>query len=201
MPSTSETYKKLVSCEKKIRNKFLTRNILTNFQSQNAQYNIYAYRILCHGEIEYYIEEAIRKRINIVKNNWINHKKYSKCIASLIAYTENKFNYPLKYLNDVNNNNNLNYRINKVFSSFDTELKKNHGIKEENIVPLLVAIGITDIDQALLNTLSSFGSARGTIAHSSTSVNNLINPQDEILTVNNIITSLKDLDQKILNVT
>ena len=70
----------------------------------------------------------------------------------------------------------------------------------ERLARLIMPIGLalSDIDQTLINNLNSFGGRRGYVAHTSrVGVTNILDPMTEKLLVDDIITGLQDLDQKI----
>jgi hypothetical protein len=85
-------------------------------------------------------------------------------------------------------------------------MRENHGIKEKNILALLLPVGINsdNIDQEWLNLLNTFGKKRGEIAHQSAAsykTTQPIDPKEELETVKKIIgkfpgiKGLKDIDQ------
>ncbi|GBF81897.1 diguanylate cyclase [Aphanothece sacrum FPU1] len=86
----------------------------------------------------------------------------------------------------------LDNKIDKAHRRFISSVNDNHGIKEKNILTLLLPIGINsdDLDQDWLNLMDSFGKNRGIIAHTSAlsyKTKQQINPQDELNTVKKIV--------------
>jgi len=198
----SSHYKQLVSCEKRLRRTFITETVKLNPTTKTSQFKILSYRLLAHAEIEYYIENCILAKVKIEKEKYVSRGVISPCIASLIAYSNASFPKPACRLADVSTRNDLGHRINYVLSKFENNIRKNNGIKEQDVIPLLISIGIdyNQISQTLLNNLSSYGRYRGAAAHQSTKIQQLINPNDEISILNQIITQLEDIDKLIINI-
>lgn len=196
----SKYYKQLLVCERRLRRTFITKTVLKNPISRTSQYKIQSYRLLSHAEIEYYIESIILYRIDLEKMKWNTRSIISNCIAHLIAYNRAELPGPSSLLSEISNKNDIKFRINKVITTFESSVKRNNGIKEVDIIPLLVSIGVdySQISQTLLNNLSSFGKFRGDTAHSSTKIQRLINPNDETGMVQKIVEELHDIDDLII---
>lgn len=75
-------------------------------------------------------------------------------------------------------------------------LAQNHGVKEENLLRMLLPIGLhpVHIDPAWVSTLDAFGADRGKVAHTSIKTQQQINPMDELKTVEDILVGLQKLD-------
>ena len=195
----SKNYRLLVSCVNKLRRSLITRTVINNPASDTSQYRLRSYRLLCHAEIEHYIETRILRKIDAEKNKWLNQSTISACLASLLAYHTNNLPNVSTRLSDIAPTNDFNFRLNAVISSFTSKVNRNNGIKESNVIPLLVSIGIdhTQLSQTMLNNMSSFGSNRGDTAHNSSKVQHLIIPLDEVNMVQHIVTDLNLVDDLI----
>jgi hypothetical protein len=93
-------------------------------------------------------------------------------------------------------------QISKAIGSYMRRVRQeNHGIKEENILSLLLPIGFPadDLDELLLAELNDFGIKRGTAAHVSVArhVTAGVNPIDESSQVARITKGLKDVDARL----
>jgi hypothetical protein len=73
-------------------------------------------------------------------------------------------------------------------------LGQNHGVKQSDIMKLLLPIGFrpSDLDAVFVATLDSFGANRGEVAHTSIKTQQQIDPQTELNTVSRLIQYLKD---------
>lgn len=80
----------------------------------------------------------------------------------------------------------------------DDVYKKNHGIKEANVLALLLPLGIdgSHLDTTLLADLTSFGGLRGAVAHkSSVRVTTYADPKSEYDTANQLVIALVSIDK------
>jgi len=175
-----------------LKKHFLTKSVYTYPSSKNSQDNLRAYRVLIHAEIEYYVETLVREKVKKSLDAWKQRHKTNKTLLSLMSY--GKRDGTLK--------NKLDTRIHSVICDFYGIIKQNHGIKESNMVQLLIPIGVDQdqISQTLLSNLDSFGTLRGEQAHTTFKTQQLINPDDEVARVNNIIIDLKELEELVQNV-
>ena len=195
----SKDYKQLISCEKKLRNTLITKTVINHPTTETSQYRLRSYRVLCHAEIEHYVENRVFQKIASDKLKWQKKSIISNSLSSLLAYTKTELPHISTKLVDVSPKNDITFRINKVISIFEKSIINNHGIKEQNIIPLLISIGIdyTQLDQTMLNNMSSFGGNRGFTAHHSSKVQHYITPADEISMVQQIIQDLNLVDNLI----
>jgi hypothetical protein len=198
--SVSNSYKILQKRSKLLQKRFINSKVKKNPTGSYAQDMIRTYRLLLHAEIEFYLEQIIITKAKTSLNKWKNKNEPSNILLSLLSFTEINLPCIPKYLNEINSKNDLSFRINNTVNNFVAKIeKRNNGIKEENIMPLMLPLGIdyTKISQTLLNNLSSYGQSRGDAAHNSYKVINIVDPSIEINTSNNIILELKDLDKLI----
>lgn len=195
----SQRYRLLVSCEKKLRSTLITKTVTSSPTTETSQYRLRSYRLLSHAEIEHFIENRILDKVAAEKKKWKTNGVITKCLAALLAYTEVNLPGVSSKLADITTGNDIVFRVDRVVSTYEGKVKKNNGIKEDNIIPLLIPIGIdyTKINQTLLNDMSSFGSNRGDTAHNSSKVQHLIVPADEINMVRQIINELRAVDELI----
>ena len=92
-------------------------------------------------------------------------------------------------------------RVKDCLDKFNSYAKaENNGIRERDILRLLLPVGITtqDIDPTWLATTSSFGRARGDTAHRSNQVDRPPDPKSELDTVTQIVEGLLDIDNMLL---
>lgn len=192
----SASYKQLVSCERQLRYCFITKTVLTYPTTDISQLRLRSYRILSHAEIEYFIESIILLKIDKEKKKWGKNHSTTNCISNILAFIKIELPNTGSHLSEITSGNDFQFRVNKILNHYEEIIKHNNGIKEENVIPMLIPLGIDylKINQTLLNNMSSFGVHRGGTAHNSSRVQNLINPQDEINMVTQIIRDLSDID-------
>jgi len=90
-------------------------------------------------------------------------------------------------------------KIDIAIRCFKSVIAQNHGIKETNLLKLLLPIGIDsdDLDKVWLLNMDTFGEERGEIAHSSAIKRKQPpNPADELERVKQIIQELERVDQR-----
>ena len=95
-------------------------------------------------------------------------------------------------------------KINSAIKSFKKIIDNNHGVKEKNILALLLPIGIDsdDLDPAWLADMNTFGEKRGLVAHTSATSYMTIqtpDPANELNTVTQIKNELLRIDELINN--
>lgn len=151
------------------------------------------YKILCHAEMEYYFEEIARIILTESLWNWQNDKKVTLPIVGLLANYEK-----------VDTNESISTKINKIASDYNNMLsKRNHGIKEENLKKIFGNLGvdISELDAIWVATLSSYGSSRGTIVHTSAIVQIPINIQEAINETNIILQGIENFEIELIKQT
>lgn len=182
------------------RIKFLERNILpsanaTGHYTKIEQDLIRSYVLLVHAEIEAYFEDIVIEKVGKALINWTTNRKRSSCLKAVLAYAGNELSYENT---PKSNSNNIAFRVNKAVHHFVSLIRKNHGIKENNIISMLIPLGIeiNDIDPVWLSTMEGFGKERGNIAHNSMRVSSLIDRNTELLRINDqILPEIQRLDQ------
>lgn len=162
------------------------------------------FRLLVHAEIEAYIEARCLEIAQKAHQAWSNHNSHSAPICALVAYYKGGFGtipdsvVPKQLLNGVADD--LAGRVLLCFRSYNANARaQNHGIKEENLLSLLLPLGIraSDIDLTWLNTINSFGKTRGTVAHTAKHTQQPIDPKTEVAIVGQVLRGLRSLDSKL----
>ena len=171
-----------------------------------------AYIVLTHAEIEAYLEDRVWEMACLAKNKWISDRLTSRTLISLLAFSGQKMELPPDTLTPVQASKQvppekikIDKKIELALNAFYKVIEKNHGLKEANLLALLLPIGIDsdDLDPATLATMNTFGEQRGLIAHKSATfyratqspdpANELSKIQQitqEILTLDNLISRL-----------
>ena len=136
-----------------------------------------AYRVLVHAEIEAYFEDRVWEVALNAKKNWDNQGKTCRTLICLLAFSGLEMEVPPHTLTPSQGSKKvpdgkikINKKIDSAMESFKRAIKQNHGIKEANLLALLLPIGIDtdDLDDPTwLATMNTFGEERGVVAHSS----------------------------------
>ncbi|GAB1157114.1 hypothetical protein YWY31_31390 [Paenibacillus illinoisensis] len=144
------------------------------------------FRVLCHAEIEAYFEDRATEMLTKAREKWNDKKRVNITIAALFANYER-----------IETMAPLDTKINQVCVSFERErIRKNHGIKEDNLFKLFIPLGFEkdDFDSTWLATINSYGKDRGNTAHTAAKTQQPIDLQTEISTLDIIVNGIKDFD-------
>lgn len=181
----SRRLNQLVSRLSYLENNILPAERIDGNYTKKEQDLIRSYILLSHAEIEAYLEDIVKYKITKSLQSWNASRTKSHCIKSVIAFVGSDISYE----NDPNANK-LQHRVNRTVAHYQNALvDKNHGIKEKNILKILLPLGIeiNQLDQTWLSVMDSFGSTRGMIAHSSFTVTNTIDRNTELNKIKTII--------------
>ncbi len=193
----------------RLKKQFLPKINPTGFYSDRQLALTLAYRVLAHAEIEAYLEDRAWEVIINAKKNWDHTGKPCRTLISLVAFSGQVMEIPPDTLTPVKPSKavplekiKLNKKIELSINCFKRVIDQNHGVKEANLLALLLPIGIDsdDLDPALLATMNTFGEQRGVVAHSSAISYKTIQPPDpntELNTVQQITTGLLQVDELI----
>jgi hypothetical protein len=168
-----------------------------------------AYRVFAHAEIESYLEDRVWDTVLLAKNIWDNQGKASRVLLCVIAFSGQEMENSPDTITPLKGNKNVSLdklkitkKIDIAIRCFKSVIDQNHGIKETNLLKLLLPIGIDsdDLDKVWLANMNTFGEERGEIAHSSgIKTKKTPNPADELERVKQIIQELEKVDQLITN--
>lgn len=162
------------------------------------------YRVLVHAEIEAYLEDITFEAARTGVSNWTRTKKISDCLFCLVLSYHSGF--------DVNNfddgpqfssehrpkmKHSAEQIVQKALQQYQQIHAANNGIKEENLLRLVVPIGVRkdELDDLWITNLNEFGKRRGDIAHKAVKAHQQIDPQSELQDVTALVTGLLKLDQ------
>jgi hypothetical protein len=137
-----------------------------------------AFRVLAHAELESYVEDRVMELAKVATRSWKTNKKASCTLMGLLAFSGDEMELPPDSLTPMQPTQKsiwgkkiyLNNKIDDCMINFVGSVKKNHGIKERNLLKFLLPVGVEadSLDQTWLATMNSFGERRGESAHKST---------------------------------
>lgn len=160
--------------------------------TKKQQDEIRSFLLLSHAEFEYYFEDLGKQTAKQALDKWIaDHNHKSKVLLYLASFIENTERIKQAETSEK--------KIKAIVGHYFEIIKNNNGIKKDNILKMLCPIGIEQdqIDNTWLNTITSFGSDRGEIAHTSARTQTLREPSDIINDINYLLTELSTLDELI----
>ena len=190
-------YKTLRSRLGELRRRFLPRQFsATGVYREHQLDRARAYRVLCHAEVESYIEARVQQISDAAIKQWKSNRKVCRALLGLIL-VDGEAKWPHKNVTA----DFISQRIDSCHRRFLGAIKDNHGLKEKHVVALLLRIGYDchTLSPALLVELNAFGGKRGAIAHSSSAklVAAAIDPQTELQAVESIVISLEIIDREL----
>lgn len=174
------------------------------------------FRVLAHAEFESYIEDRCVEIIHRAHVEWRSTGAIRPCLLSLVAHHEdiarpsnsNGQNAAARLLgsipeslSDLSSNSDkyptISRKIEIAKRRYTTYIReRNHGIKEKNLLLLLLPLGVDkgEIDTTWLNTTEGWATERGTVAHTSAKMQVQVDPRSEFNTVKHILTGFQKLD-------
>jgi len=168
-----------------------------------------SFRVLAHAEVETYLEDRVLDVATTALQAWETRRFVSIVTFHLIGFSGRTTDRPPEtlYTTDPNKTKEwlsktiIDDRFSKCISEFHRRVRReNHGVKEKNIVEMFVPIGfdMSKCDALFLQTMSTFGEARGTVAHTSgkSHVQKAVDPKDEYSTLVRIMAGLEPIDQE-----
>jgi hypothetical protein len=180
----SRRYNKLISRIRFIENSLLPNIRINGNYTKKESDLIRSYILLVHAEVESFLEDIAEEKALKCLRKWNNGRKRSNSLLSILAFCSSDIDW-----NKGQEHQKLTYRVNFTIKHYINQLKRNHGIKKNNILSILLPLGIekSNIDSTWLITMESFGAQRGLIAHSTVSVQNQIDLVTEKNNINNLI--------------
>ncbi|MEW2608900.1 HEPN domain-containing protein [Streptomyces sp. NPDC047880] len=158
-----------------------------------------AYRVLVHAEFEAFIEDRVIEVVNTAFSRWEYSGVISTSLLSVVAYKESLHAMP-ETLSDASQKKkypDLKARVEAAKNEFNRYVRtQNHGIKEKNLLRLLMPIGVTEkeIDSVWLSLTETWATARGEVAHKSAKMQVRPDPQKEVKTVKQILDGFREVD-------
>src|SRR5229473_944776 len=187
----SRRFKSLLARLGTLQKHFLPRRSTPPGQYNAREYDLTkAYILLVHAEIEAFLEDRGRERVRRLERAWQITGRRSKGIRRLIHSHNLLSKQPWQPLDWSPN------RVTSAINSYIGSIDTNHGIKEKNICQIMFPIGIEydNLNVTWLANMSSFGSYRGSLAHSSIKTHQPIDPEDASNKVEEILKGLTNLD-------
>jgi hypothetical protein len=169
-----------------------------------------AYRVLAHAEIESFFEDRTLEPVSRAQFVWESTRHVSHVALCLVGFSGKELPPPPSTLEAPNDNKrkawpalvDIGQRLLPIIATFHHHVRnENHGIKEKNLLALLLPIGVAHgkIDPAFLADMESFGALRGLAAHSSgkTTARQAVDPEAEQKRVLALMPGIAAIDSEI----
>jgi hypothetical protein len=161
-----------------------------------------AFRVLAHAEIEACLEDIAFAVADTSNKKWQIDRRARKSLLALMAYYEGKRELPSLLIPGKRTPQELRHLIENARNEYCNRLRQdNNGIREANILAILLPVGITlaQINSTWLATTDSFGQDRGATAHqSAVRSTSLPDPKAESSTVGQVVSGLAGIDELLL---
>lgn len=162
-----------------------------------------AFRLLVHAEFESYLEETVTTHVASCVGDWRKNGRSTITLAGLFAYDDTAGRAPTSVLNPPQKPaGSLDDRLNDVVQRYNRQVRVlNHGVREANILGMLLPIGldVARLDLAWLAELDSWAQERGEIAHQSSGKIQLkLDPAREYTKVKRLLAGFRDLDEEVM---
>ena len=134
------------------------------------------YLLLAHAEIEAYVEDVARDILDDATARWGKINTATKRTIGTVVEE----------------------MLKQATERQRARLQNNHGIKEKNLANIFEPLGINiaGVDNVWLAAMTSFGSSRGVVAHtSSIGAMALPDPKDALKSVHSLILGLRKIDR------
>jgi hypothetical protein len=169
---------------------------------------VLSFRVLAHAEIEAFLEDRVRELCLESMKKYKTHGRITTTTAALLAFSGLELKRPPQFVvsskphqqTSLDEKLYIEKKLERAASSFYTAVDSNHGLKEKNLLMLLLPVGIdpASLDSVWLQSMNSFGSDRGMVAHStraSYGATALPDPGGELKRIRYLITGLRDVDR------
>lgn len=197
MSHVSPRYRTLVARLSELRRRFLPKQfssmgVYSELQMDRAR----AYRILCHAEVESYIEARVKQVADDAVVKWRTGGHVCRALLGLALIAEEELPHRSP------STDHLTDRVVEACAQLHQRIKANNGIMEKHLVPLLLSVGYDchTLSTLLLTELNTLGGKRGYAAHESSSkrlASKAVDPQDEFKAVKAVMEALKEVDKRL----
>lgn len=169
-----------------------------------------SFRILAHAELEGYFEDRVIDIAKAALASWRKDRRVTAVTLNLMGFSGVVMTAPPSTLQPPGLNEKKKWpgllavdeRLEESISNFIRDVsQKNHGVKEANVMSMLLPVGFpaARCDQLLLTSLNQFGADRGLVAHKSGTsyVTQAIDPKDELAKINDLIEGIEPVDDEL----
>lgn len=158
------------------------------------------FRLLAHAEIEAFLEDRAREVSMAAFKKFLLNRKPNLVTMSLLAFEQVQSELSEGFRKDLYSRgvDHVEACLKSANQTYQFKLSTNHGIRERNILQILLPIGFNqaDIDSTWLGEMDSFGRIRGETAHTSFAPQKLVDPKTEQVTVSQLVVGLEVLDKR-----
>lgn len=163
------------------------------------------FRLLAHAEIEAFLEDVTFDAAKRSVSAWSRDRTTGDTLFCLIAHYHHGFAVdpleapPFPDSSRPKMKESIKELVDVAMKQYKSIHINNNGVKEDNIVRLILPIGIRkdDLDPLWITNLNEFGKQRGDLAHSTAKAQQQIDPKSEWQVVEDLVLGLRKLDELI----
>ena len=163
-----------------------------------------SFRLLAHAEIEAFLEDRAQVIADEAVRKWRSDGRPRRVLLGLLVFNAKPEELSKQDLRNLitQSASHISNSIERAYQQYRNRLKDNHGIKKDNLLGILLPLGleVSDIDAMWLATTDGFGGRRGETAHKAIAVQQPLDPETELKTVRNIVAGLYALDRTLSKV-
>jgi hypothetical protein len=174
---------------------------------RNRSIRALAYRVLCHAEIESYFEDRSLEIAKAIDLAWKSKAHISRSTLSILGFSGRKLESLPASLSAPPNKKQVDWddllKLDGKLSQSVTRYYKgvtmsNHGIKEANLISMLLPVGFdpAKFDPLFITELNNFSTKRGEAAHKTIKgqLTIMVDPKDEFDQVQRILSGIVQID-------
>lgn len=179
--------------------------IATGLYADRVHHRTAAFRLLAHAEFESFVEDLVTSHVTARLASWTANRKPSITLAALLAYDEVPGKPPTSLVTPPQKvAKSLQERMEDAAGRFNHQVRVyNHGVRELNLLAMVLPIGIevSDLDLTWLASLDAWAQERGEFAHNSSGkIGIRLDPAKEYSQVKSLMVGFKDLDRRVADV-
>ena len=161
-----------------------------------------SYRLLCHAEIESYLEDRALEVSGLIRTAWNTRRHVSYPTLCMLGFSGETMGAPPETFQAPTKRIKIDNRLALILGKYHYYVtKQNNGITEKSLVRMLLPLGLDVgiIDPLVITEFNNFATLRGNAAHRSTGghVQAGVSPYDEHTTVTRLTKALKVIDREL----
>jgi hypothetical protein len=209
---TSAQYRHLRKQIAALRTALLPRDLNVDLSKLTPRLSIraLAFRVLSHAEFENYLESRATEISTTVDRAWRTRKLVTYSTLCMIGFSGVEMRIPPEAFEAPANKRQTDWsqlvciddRLNKAITAYYYFVtQQNNGIKENNLVRLLIPLGfdISTLDELFVAEIDNFGTLRGSAAHQSCAgqIQSGVHPKDEHAVVKRLLQGVLPIDTEL----
>ena len=182
-----------------LRSAFLPAPDPTGNYSKPDYYRTAAFLLLAHAEVEEFLEQRCLEVASAAVAAWTVDSVPRSTIVALAAFSHAKGKAALPKPGQTGRPQ-IREVLDSAKRSYSLVVHKNNGVKEENLLNLLLPLGIREsqIPTDFLNAMNTLGSIRGGYAHRRVGAQTPPDPVDSMKLTTRVVCGLWRLDDHLL---